>query len=163
MTTVLNFADVAPAIECDEFDTLVQEDVRVNDGFLSGDFIDHPEKMHKWGSLYERALDVETRLKNELARMYAKVDHNTRLELKSSGMKSTEKMVENTVITHPKYLEVLEEYHDAKLQTGLLKAAKDAMIHRRDMLIQLGASARAEGFSDISIREDAVKNMYKNK
>ena len=82
---------------------------------------------------------------------------------RESSVKLTEKMVENTVITHPEYVESLNNHLDAKRTAGLLKAARDAMIHRRDMLIQLGATHRAEGTSDIRIREreDAFKNRNK--
>jgi hypothetical protein len=146
-----------------EFANSLSEDVHINQGNLVGDFLEHPERFAYWATIYELALDQEVRLKNELQRMYAKVDHNTRLEAASAAVKMTEKKVENTVVTHPKYVEVLEEYNDAKLRSGLLKAARDAMIHRRDMLIQLGATARAEGASDISIREDAVKGIVGNK
>lgn len=159
MTSFLSIDQFVAAVREGDFQELIQDDVRVNQGYLYGDFIDHPEKFQKWATLYEMAVDMESRLKNELQRMYAHCDKHTRDELKMSGIKYTEKMVENTVITHPKYLEVQEEYHDAKLISGLLKAARDAMIHRRDMLIQLGATARAEGSADISIREDAAKRI----
>ncbi len=160
MTDPLALAEMIVIGE-NEFVNSLREDVSINQGDLFGDFLVHPERFGYWATLYELAVDQETRLKNELARMYAKVDYNTRTELKNSSIRTTEKMVENTVITHPKYLEVQEEYHDAKLRSGLLKAARDAMIHRRDMLIQLGATARAEGASGISIREEAVKSIVR--
>jgi hypothetical protein len=147
----------------DEYENTLAEDVLINQGALHVDFIEHPQKFTKWATLYELALDKEIRLKNELQRMYAKVDFVVREEAAASAVKMTEKKVENSVVTHPKYLEVLEEYHDAKLQSGLLKAARDAMIHRRDMLIQLGATYRAEGQSDISIREQTAREVVGQK
>lgn len=142
-----------------EYPNTLNEDVRVNQGSLIHDFSDHTEKMAYWATLYELSLDQETRLKNELSRAYAHCDKEVRQQADMSGVKMTEKKVENSVITHPMYTEIQEEYQQAKARTGLLKAARDAMIHRRDMLIQLGATARAEGDSDISIRGDAAKDV----
>jgi hypothetical protein len=72
-------------------------------------------------------------------------------------------MVENTVITHPMYVELQDKYLAAKLNTSLLRTAKDAMIHRRDMLIQLGANYRAEGMSDISLKEQQYRHQFGTK
>jgi hypothetical protein len=70
-------------------------------------------------------------------------------------------MVENTVITDPKYVELQEKYLDAKRNAGVLKSARDAMIHRKDMLVQMGANYRAEGSSDISLKEQQAVNYSK--
>lgn len=142
-----------------DFDAALARDVHINQGDLYGDFLIHPGRFAYWATLYEMSLHEVNTLKNELKRMYAKIDFNTRQEMKNAGMKSTEMMVENTVITHPKYVELQSECGEAELRSGLLKAARDAMIHRRDMLIQLGATARAEGAADISIREDTVRDI----
>jgi len=149
----------------DEYANSLSDDVRVNQGDLNGDFTSQARLMAHWSTLHELALDQETRLKYERDCIYAKVDYNTRQDMKAAGMKATEKMVENTVLTSEIYQEVMDEYHDAKLRTGLLKAARDAMIHRRDMLIQLGATSRAEGNADISIRdrEQTVRAIIGNK
>lgn len=162
MTEYLSLSEFVEAVEADTFQELIHDDVKVNQGYLFGDFIDHPEKFQKWATLYEMAVAWETSLKHELQRMYARCDQLAREDMKAAGIRATEKMVENTVITHPKYLEVQEEYHNAKRISGLLKAARDAMIHRRDMLIQLGATVRAEGAADISIREEAAKSIVGN-
>lgn len=120
-------------------------------------FCDHSELFAWYATAYELSLDVESRAKESLARLYARSDHSTRMDAKSAGVKLTEKMVENTVITDPEYIKEQEKYLDAKRNTGLLKAAKDAMIHRRDMLIQMGATYRAEGNSDLNLKQDVYK------
>lgn len=140
-----------------DYPNTLSEDVRINQGALIIDFTEHVEKMAYWATLYEMSLAEALALKNELSRAYAHADKSVRENAKMSSVRVTEKMVENSAITHPIYTEVQAEYEATKLRTGLLKAARDAMIHRRDMLIQLGATARAEGASDISIREQAVK------
>jgi len=141
------------------YENTLLEDSRINQGDLAGDFEHHPQVFARWATLYEMSLDYVERLKRGNERDYARLDHLVRMDGKASSVKLTEKMVENTVITHPDYLESLNNYLGAKLTSGLLKAARDAMIHRRDMLIQLGATHRAEGVSDISIRDR--ENTYK--
>jgi len=124
---------------------------------LSEAFFEQAELFGWYATAYELAMDVESRLKEEVARMYARLDHMHRTNGKASGVKMTEKMVENTVITDPQYVKLYGDYLDAKRNSGLLKSTKEAMIHRRDMLIQMGANYRAEGQSDITIKEQMYK------
>lgn len=145
-----------------QFPNRLGEDLSVNHSALSDVFATHAEKFAWYSTAYELAQDHEARLKEELARTYARVDHKIRMEAKGANVKMTEKMVENSVITHPIYTELQEKYLDAKRNSGLLKAARDAMIHRRDMLIQMGANYRAEGASDISLREQQYRQQHGN-
>jgi len=120
-------------------------------------FMEHAELFAWYATAFELALDKDGRAKEELARTYARLDHHHRSGGKAAGVKMTEKMVENSVITDPAYTKAHGDYLDAKRNTGLLKAAKEAMIHRRDMLIQMGATYRAEGQSDITIKQEMYK------
>lgn len=124
-------------------------------------FKEHAELFAWYATAYELASDHESRLKTELGRKYAMLDASARQQAKQAGVKMTEKMVENTVITSPAYRSLEDDYLRAKRDSGLLKAAKDAMVHRRDMLIQLGANYRAEGASDISLLTQAALNKTK--
>ena len=135
-----------------EFPNRLAEDLHVNHTALSEVMGEHAEKFAWYSTAYELAQDHEARLKEELAKTYARLDHKIRMEAKGASVRMTEKMVENSVITHAMYTELQDKYLDAKRATGLLKAARDAMIHRRDMLIQMGANYRAEGAADVSLR-----------
>lgn len=139
------------------FPNHLNEHLDIRSKHINDSFCEHSELFAWYATAYELSLDKEIRLKEELARTYAHVDHKARTSGKAAGVKMTEKMVENTVITDSLYMKVQEEYQDAKRNTGLLKAAKDAMIHRRDMLIQMGATYRAEGASDITLKQEIHK------
>lgn len=143
------------------FPNHLKEDLYINQSALSDTFAEHSERFAWYSTAYELALDHEARIKEEFSRLYARLDHATRMEGKNTNTKLTEKMVENTVITHPKYVELQEKYLNAKRNTGLLKSAKDAMIHRKDMLIQMGANYRAEGVSDLSLKEQQYKTNHR--
>lgn len=126
--------------------------LRIDRNDLNAEFQRHAEVFAWYSTLYEMALDAETRLKSDLERKAAWLDYRTRQEMDQSGIKVTETKVLNTVITHQEYRLIQDAYFEAKKQTGLIKAARDAMIHKRDMLIGLGANWRAENNSDPSLR-----------
>lgn len=132
------------------------EHLAISNKPINDAFTDHAGLFAWYATAYELASAHESRLKTELGRKYALLDANARQQAKQAGVKMTEKMVENTVITSPAYKTLEDDYLKAKMNAGLLKAAKDAMIHRKDMLVQLGANYRAEGASDISLKEKAA-------
>ena len=144
-------------IDGQEYTVDLSADLDINEGDLSSEFCKHAEKFAFYATAYELALRQDKKLHAKLDRQYAILDHSVRMEGKSSGTKLTEKMVENSVITRPEYTELQEKLQEASEKTGLLKQDKDAMIHRRDMLIQLGATQRAEGASDIAMKATAAK------
>ena len=150
------------AIEIDGqmYDTPLEDDLYINEGNLSGEFVRHAQRFAFYATAFELSLRKEKELDFELDRMYAKIDYNVRMEARNASVKITEKMVENSVITKEEYGEVFDELQQAKKNTGLLKQARDAMIHRRDMLIQLGATQRAERASDISLKTDVYKSRF---
>jgi hypothetical protein len=139
------------------FPNQLNEHIDVRSQHINECFMEHAQLFAWYATAYELALDKDARAKEELARTYARLDHHHRSGGKAAGVKMTEKMVENTVITDPAYTKAHGDYLDAKRNTGLLKAAKEAMIHRRDMLIQMGATYRAEGLSDINIKQEMYK------
>lgn len=145
-----------------EYPNKLQEHLSLRTQNVNDSFCDHGELFAWYATAHEVALDLEVRAKEELARIYARLDHQTRTAAKGAGVKMTEKMTENTVITDPQYIAEQSKYHDAKRNTGLLKAAKDAMIHRRDMLVQLGATYRAEGNSDMNLLTDQYNKTRGN-
>ncbi len=141
-----------------EYDKNLEEELFVNGGDLSGDYADHSRRFAWFATAVELCTDVEARLKVELGRAEAVLDAVIREEAAEAGIKMTETKVKNAIITRDVYKEIQEDYLQAKLNTGLAKAARDAMIHRKDMLISLGANYRAEGNSDISLKTDQLKN-----
>lgn len=72
-------------------------------------------------------------------------------------MKLTEKMVENEVITNPLYEAAMQAYLQAKKEHGLLMVGREAMGHRKEMLISLGANYRAEANDPYVAQKSKVK------
>jgi hypothetical protein len=142
-----------------EYEKNLAQDLFINKGALNDDFAEHAEKFSWYATAYELCLAHEGRLRAQLDRIAAQLDYIVREEMKGAEVRITEKKVENTVITRPEYVALHNEILEAKLQTGLAKAARDAMIHRKDMLVGLGANYRAEGSSTLSLKHDQIKQQ----
>lgn len=142
-----------------EYESQLEEDLHVDRFDLNTEFEKHSERFAWYATAYELAQAYEGRLKNDLERLYALLDIQARAKMTQNNIRITEKKVENTVITDNTYMKLQDEYQEAKLQTGVLKAARDAMYAKKDALISLGANIRAEMASDPSILKDAYKRM----
>lgn len=137
----------------------LSEDLTIDQANLSESYAEHARKFAFYSTAFELATNHEAKLKVKLERAYAQLDEKARDHLSSIGKKFTEAMVESVVITAPDYVAIQDEYLDAQKQTGLLRASRDAMIHRKDMLVSLGANYRAEINADTSL----LINQHKNK
>ena len=87
-----------------EFDNNLDEHLNLRTKNVNECFMEHAELFAWYATAYELALDVEIRAKDALSRLYARVDAQARDAARSAGVKMTEKMVENTVITDPQYV-----------------------------------------------------------
>jgi hypothetical protein len=141
-----------------DYESKLQEDLFINRTDLSEEFCKHPERFAFYATCYELAAAKAESLKIQLERLYAMLDHEKRSELLMAGVKTTEKMVENSVITDDRYIAMQTEGLEASRNAAVLKAAMHAMQHRKDMLVQLGSAARAELQADISIKAAHAKS-----
>lgn len=122
------------------YQNTLSEDLAVNESNLNEEFAMQAEKFAWYSTMYEFAAQQEDRLKLELQRVSAFVEQEIRATTMS---KVTEKSVSAMVTTHYDVVAAHDALMEAQLITGFLKAARDAMSHRRDMLVQLGANVRA--------------------
>lgn len=124
------------------------QDIKIDRTNLDEEFTTHAELYWFYARMAEEAKAVAETKKIVLEQVYAQTDSRKRqeallLQAKNPKWKYTEKMCEGEVKTDPKYREAQKIYQDAKLRAGQLDAAAKAFIHRKDMLVQLGASNRA--------------------
>lgn len=145
------------SIATDEHENNLQEDLYINSTNLSSAFEDHAQRFSWYATAFELASDYDGRLKIELERLHATLYNTYKSEAISTGMKITEKGLECKIITTDIYLSLQDQYLSATRQTRLLKAARDAMIHRKDMLVSAASNYRAEIQADISLRTQALK------
>lgn len=135
------------------FESTLEEDLEINSSNLDYEFCRHPKIMATYGFAYEQALAYSNKLEVDLDRMYAALDHEIRANSAVSGEKVTEKIVENKVKIDDRYMLLQDKLLAAQAQTGLLKAAKDAVIHRKDMIWNVA------GLEKALMRADPSMNM----
>jgi hypothetical protein len=168
--TIIEVAD----LDGTHYPISIAEDLEINPTMLEVEFCNQPQRYRYYGELAEAAKDAAERKKIELGRMYAVIDERVRsknhidiIEAKQNARpvppKLTEKMTENCVVTDPEYVELQREYLTLKKQAGILKVYQEAMQHRLQMLIGLGANYRAEGSADPTILRQAVKDRYQQR
>lgn len=153
-----NLDELVPTLHVGEltFASKLQEDLFIDRSDLNEAFVKHPERFAFYSTCYEIAAAHENQHKVALDRLYAILDHEKRGELQMAGVKTTEKMVENSVITDERYTALQEELLNAQKAAAVCKAAMFAMQHRRDMLVQLGSAARADLNADVSLKAIAA-------
>lgn len=136
-------------------------DLRIDRTILDEEFANQHTRFAYYGTLHEMAKDRAARLKVSLETLYAQLDHEKRMaanavKASSPGFKYTEAMCENEVKTDPRYIAKQNELLDANQLMGVLGVAREAFQQRKDMLISLGANARAST-PDLRIYGDRVK------
>lgn len=141
----------------------LSEDLHLDRLNLNDEFERHAERYAFYSTAYELCLDKERRVKAALERAYAQLDAQARAQLTANGIRITEKKVENMVITTDDYISLQEEYFESQRWSGLLKAARDAMIHKKECMVSLGANFRQEVNSNPSILMETYKQTHGNK
>lgn len=137
----------------------LEEDLYVNLSDLNGEFTRHPERFAFYGTCYELASIKVQQYETAIKRLYALIDHEKRAELMNSGIKVTEKMIENSVVTDDRYTALQDEALEVQRRCSVLKVAMVAMTQRKDMLIQLGSAFRAEMQADVSMKAAAARDV----
>lgn len=122
-------------------------------------YMTQPAKFAYWSIVAAQAKAAVDKKKLEVERqddfikktLIGELDGTIRQQLAEDGIKVTEAKVTNNIYIHPRYLkEQTKLYHlqdelvELQRQYGLLYAAKEAMYHRKDMLVSMGAQLRQE-------------------
>lgn len=148
------------------YDNSFARDILIDRTNLDEEFARQPEIYAYYAFLAEDAKAVFERKKFELEQSYARIDHEKRMaadatKAQNPKFKMTEKMVENEVITDPRYSEAKEAMLAAKLLAGQLDQAARAISQRRDMLQQMGANNRVGNMPTrvMETKQDTVRDI----
>ena len=133
----------------------LDEDTQIDQMDLDTEFAEQPRKFAWWAMVCELAKDRVQVLKTQLERLYAQIDYKVRMEAVTAKAKLTEKMVENTVITNADYVKSQKEYLTARKDHAMLSRGVEALAQRKEMLISLGANARASLTAGPRINQEA--------
>jgi hypothetical protein len=121
-----------------------EENVSINDENLDEEFIRQPGLYGHYAKMEAIAQGKLLSAKARLDVIQAEVYRTLRTKYEEGGEKFTEKKLEMDVVTHKNYKAAMAQYIKAKEDADLCRAARDALSHRRDMLIQLGSSKRLQ-------------------
>jgi hypothetical protein len=135
-----------------DYEIDMEKYLHVDSTNLNYEFERHTKLVAIVGFAHERAMAYAQKLEVELDRIYALCDARARNSAAlDGGKKPTEAMVEGMAKTAQEYQEHQNLFLEARQEAGLLKALREAMAHRKDVLVGLGASYRAEIGAEISL------------
>lgn len=124
----------------------------------------YPEQIHEeyvrqsadyayWNERYARALKRFLTSRVNLQRVEARVWMETRAKLLEENAKVTEAMVNNEVAGNEDLRRAMDEKIEAEVEKTRLGGILEAMTHKKEMLVSLGAHVRKEMEGDPSLRE----------
>ena len=136
-------------IDRDEFDLkpLYEEldpisDVKIDNSDLQGEFLRQAELSAAYGYLLAEAEREEKLIDYQLERIYAVLDKEVRDQFEKNKVKVTEVKIRNAVITDQKYQIIKLELIEAHRNRQLFKATCNALSHKLQALINMGADHR---------------------
>lgn len=140
----------------------LEHDARINPD-IDAEFREHSIRFMGWAVLHAHAVDRVTTLKHDLKVLEAGLDFAKRQEARANGIKMTEPMVANEVVTDESHQLLMKDLLVAQRDAGILAAGVETMRHRKDMLVGLGANWREEIRNDDSARKDAKADVLRKK
>jgi hypothetical protein len=138
-------------------------DIAINDANLDGCMIAQPSLYLEYARLYIQAqqkADI-AKLKTEITN--SQLDAVVRKQLLDEGLKLTEGAVAAMIARDPKHVRAEGELIRLRSTAAIYKQALEAFMQRRDMLIQLGASAREEMKGQLRTLGDPVDQLNAKK
>ena len=120
------------------------EDTRVSEIHLDECFQKQSSLRAYYGALAAQYEAQAQKMSTAFEVLEAKLFKKYREEAAASGVKATEKMLENQVKTDPLWFSGKTKVAEARRNSDILKALVMSLVDRRDMLIQLGADRRDE-------------------
>lgn len=139
----------------------LRDRIRVNPEALEEEFVRLPGDVAYLGAQHARALERHLRAKAEARRAWSAAFLIKRQELLDAHGKATEEMVKAAVegdlrVRAAQDAEIVADVARAKAKTDL-----DAVLCKKDMVVQLGANYRAEMERDPALRRDrAAQRQY---
>lgn len=121
-----------------------QAELEINIADLNEEFKTQAARFGYYASLEAKAQGDALRKKLQLEVTEANLYRDYRDQATKDGAKTTEKQLEASVASDPRYKAANLAYIEAKQHADYCKAARIAMDIRNDMLIQLGSSRRQE-------------------
>jgi hypothetical protein len=123
----------------------VDEEINIDPLNFQDACYDQPGKFAWYSAVHAGAMTLVDRTKRSLEVTKGRVATRFRgTKDVNTGKTFSETAIDKLLDTDPEVIEAYERYVSAQEQEYLLKAVKEAFVHRRDMLTQIGADRRQE-------------------
>lgn len=118
-----------------------------------------------YGMKWVDAVNKMNAIKMDLEMLKARLYKKYRTQLENGKGKTTEGMIESSIITDSEYIKMMEDYRKAKEEAEEWGVVKDAFKQRKDLLevfVNMLMSLRA-GEKPISVEADMIRHRLKKK
>lgn len=136
-----------------------REDITIDVDDLQGEFVKQSGLYYYYSSKLEEVRESLYLEKVAMEILEAKLSISFRTSTTNSN-RVTESQVLSHIKTSPEWEEKQKQLAALKKAEGQYKAIVESLIHKKDMLIQLGAAKRSEYGADVAIRDlDRLKSQ----
>lgn len=133
-------------------DLSYQKDIPIDKFDLDNEVVKQPELFAKWVAQLPEAISIRDKLKFKIDVIYAELDYDVR-SLKGEKEKLTEAAIRNQIIVHQDYINVQNEYFEAKKDAQTIEGAIRAFEQRKDMIEALIKLHLAGYYSDVKPKQ----------
>ena len=115
-----------------------------------------PNLYFYFAQLYHKANSEASICKDKVELCTAEIHKKLKRSVLPPGVKITERLITSVAVDDPVWQGINQKMRESEYCAGVLNSACRALEHRRDMLINLGATARAELVSEIKTNKQGV-------
>jgi len=131
--------------------TEISQLVNITQDAIDDALVTHSSNYVWYSVLLTRASSKRLKLKFRLDVLRAELSKSIRAQAAQDGIKLTEAMVENEILTNPEYQAKYEEFLSAREQEGVLEALVKGMEQRKDLLVSYVSLRREELKSKVAM------------
>lgn len=132
------------------------DEVVVDERKINQELAEHPAKFALWATMHGEAKERVAYLELERDRLESDLGNELVNDTPAGEKKPTEKQIELYVTGHEKYRKLENELLKVKALQERLYIARDAMTHRRDVLVALATNLRREMDVDLGRRASRI-------
>ena len=133
------------------------EELKMAEETINDDLKNQPSLYAFYAVMQEAAESELAECKLAVETIEAALDDRLRSEALAASSKLTETQLANKIRLNDDFLNATVAYNKAKRQAGMLRAIKEAFVHRKDMLVTLASNMRAQADPSIYVRTQELK------
>jgi hypothetical protein len=160
--TTVDAAEAEMADAIGDAEIALRERIAVEPLALEEEFVNCPASIAWASARYAHALGVHLHARSRAKRLRGLLTLEHRQSLRDSGSKATVDEVAAAVDCDPRWVEADAAETNADVMRELAKGQLTALLAKRDMLVQLGASRRAEMERDPVIRSRQQQDRFRS-